>query len=46
MINVGLDAWGCSPVEEATVAALIDDGPNDLQPLPSSRSDALAEAAS
>lgn len=33
MINVGVDAWGLRPVEEATVAALIDAGPNDLVPL-------------
>ena len=34
MINVGVDAWGCGPVDESTLAALIHDGPNDLAPLP------------
>jgi calcineurin-like phosphoesterase family protein len=33
MINVGVDAWGCSPVEEATVAALIDDVADYARPL-------------
>ena len=30
MINVGVDAWECKPVSEATVAALIEAGPNDI----------------
>lgn len=34
MINVGVDAWACSPVDEATLAALIHGGPNDLAGLP------------
>ncbi len=38
MINVGVDAWGCRPVNESTLAALIDDGPNDREPLPLCRS--------
>ena len=33
MINVGCDAWACRPIDEATIAALIDAGPNDLAPL-------------
>jgi hypothetical protein len=33
MINVGVDAWGCGPVDESTLEALIHDGPNDLAPL-------------
>lgn len=37
MINVGCDAWDCRPVDEATLIALIDDGPNDLPPLPGDR---------
>ena len=36
MINVGVDAWRCRPVDETTLAALIDAGPNDLAPLPGS----------
>ena len=32
MINVGVDAWGCGgPVDEATLAALVDDGLNDAR---------------
>lgn len=34
MINVGVDAWGGYPVSETQIAALIDAGPNDLDPLP------------
>jgi|JI10StandDraft_1071094.scaffolds.fasta_scaffold43416_4 calcineurin-like phosphoesterase family protein len=34
MINVGCDAWDCRPVDEATLAQLIDAGPRDLAPLP------------
>jgi len=34
MINVGCDAWDCRPVDEATLAALIEAGPGDLPPLP------------
>ncbi len=30
MINVGVDAWDCAPVDEATISALIAAGPNDL----------------
>ena len=33
MINVGVDAWACAPVSEVTLAALIDNGPNELAPL-------------
>lgn len=33
MINVGCDAWACRPVDENTIASLIEAGPNDLQPL-------------
>ena len=36
MINVGVDAWACGPVNESTLAALIHDGPKDLAPLASS----------
>lgn len=32
-INVGVDAWGGRPVPAATVAALMADGPRDLEPL-------------
>ena len=38
MINVGVDGWNCNPVDEATLAALIREGPNDLPPLPPSKS--------
>jgi calcineurin-like phosphoesterase family protein len=34
MINVGVDAWDCRPVDEATLARLIDRGPTDRAPLP------------
>lgn len=34
MLNVGCDAWGCRPVAEAALVALIEAGPNDLAPLP------------
>ncbi|MGB8861936.1 MAG: barstar family protein [Ilumatobacteraceae bacterium] len=34
MINVGCDAWDCRPVDEATLVALIEAGPDDLSPLP------------
>jgi calcineurin-like phosphoesterase family protein len=30
MINVGVDAWGFTPVSEAQLAALIHDGVNDI----------------
>ena len=33
MINVGVDAWRCGPVEESMLEALIQAGPNDLAPL-------------
>lgn len=33
MINVGVDAWQCGPVDESTLEALIREGPNDLAPL-------------
>jgi hypothetical protein len=33
---VGLRDWGCGPVDESTLEALILDGPNDLAPLISS----------
>jgi hypothetical protein len=33
MINVGCDAWACRPIDEATIAVLIEAGPNDLAPL-------------
>ena len=46
MINVGVDGWRCGPVDEATLAALIHDGPNDLAPLSPSPSNAVPEAAS
>lgn len=46
MINVGVDAWACSPVCEATLAALIHEGPTDLAPLPSGRSTAVMAADS
>ena len=29
MINVGVDAWGCRPVDVATIASLMHDGPAD-----------------
>ena len=32
MINVGVDAWECRPVDEATIASLIDAGPGDSAP--------------
>ncbi len=35
MINVGSDVWDFRPVAEATLAALIEHGPNDLASLPS-----------
>lgn len=38
MINVGTDAWDCRPVDETTLAALIEAGPDDLAPLASSLS--------
>ena len=41
MINVGVDAWACSPVAESTLAALIHGGPNDLAPLLSRQSNAV-----
>ncbi|HET9689961.1 MAG TPA: metallophosphoesterase family protein [Acidimicrobiales bacterium] len=34
MINVGVDAWGGRPVDEATLAAVIAAGPADTAPLP------------
>lgn len=34
MINVGVDAWGGSPVSEAAIAALIEAGPADREVLP------------
>lgn len=34
MINVGCDAWDCRPVDEATLVALIEAGPDELSPLP------------
>ena len=40
MINVGVDAWRCGPVEESTLEALIHGGPNDLAPLLPSQSNA------
>lgn len=33
MINVGVDAWGGYPVTEGEIAALIEAGPRDLEPL-------------
>ncbi len=33
MINFGVDGWRYGPVNEATLAALIREGPNDLAPL-------------
>jgi hypothetical protein len=30
MIKVGVDAWACSPVGEATLAVLVHGGPKDL----------------
>jgi calcineurin-like phosphoesterase family protein len=30
MLNVGVDAWDYSPVSAATLAALVNQGPNDL----------------
>jgi calcineurin-like phosphoesterase family protein len=30
MLNVGVDAWGYSPVSAATLAAIINSGRNDL----------------
>ncbi len=35
MINVGCDAWACTPIDAATIVALIEAGPNDLDPLTS-----------
>lgn len=32
-INVGVDAWGGRPVPAATIIALIEDGPRDLEPV-------------
>ena len=32
VINVGVFPWRCGPVDEATLVALIGDGPNDLAP--------------
>jgi calcineurin-like phosphoesterase family protein len=32
MINVGVDAWDCRPVDEATLVSLIDAGPADSTP--------------
>jgi len=46
MINVGVDAWRCGPVDEGTLAELIHDGPNDLAGLPSGRSTAVMTADS
>jgi len=33
MINVGCDAWAWRPIDTATIVALIEAGPNDLEPL-------------
>jgi calcineurin-like phosphoesterase family protein len=33
-INVGVDAWGGSPVSEETIIGLTDAGPQNLAPLP------------
>lgn len=33
MINVGCDAWACRPIDLATIVALIEAGPNNLEPL-------------
>ncbi len=33
MINVGCDAWAWRPIDAATIVALIEAGPNDLEPL-------------
>ncbi len=35
-INVGVDAWDFRPVHEDVIAALIEAGPADLEPLPHS----------
>ena len=44
MINVGSDAWAWRPVDEATIVALIEAGPNDLQPISDAAAGADAEA--
>ena len=46
MINVGVDAWRCGPVDESTLAALMDDGSNDLALLPSGESNVVLDSAS
>ncbi len=33
MINVGVDVCACGPVDEATLAAFVEDGPNSLAPV-------------
>src|SRR5690606_30258283 len=33
-VNVGVDAWGGRPVAAETVAALVEEGPRELAPLP------------
>lgn len=33
MINVGVDAWGWAPVDDATIAGLLAAGPADVAPL-------------
>jgi calcineurin-like phosphoesterase family protein len=34
MINVGVDAWGGTPVSESAICSLMATGPRDLPPLP------------
>ncbi|WP_460753482.1 metallophosphoesterase [Myceligenerans cantabricum] len=36
-LNVGVDAWAGRPVAAETLAAMVDDGPRDLEPLPWTR---------
>ncbi|MBL0887852.1 metallophosphoesterase [Myceligenerans indicum] len=33
-VNVGVDAWGGRPVAAERIAALVENGPGDLEPLP------------
>jgi hypothetical protein len=44
MINVGVDAWQCAPVDQSTLVTLIDNGANDFAPFPPSGSSSSALA--
>jgi calcineurin-like phosphoesterase family protein len=44
MINVGVDAWQCAPVDQSTLVTVIDNGANDLASFPPSGSSSSALA--